>query len=196
MNHPVALQANSSDPKELPGDLAIWLFIFAELTVFAVFFIGFAWMDSRNPEMFDAGKATLHPIAGLVNTLALITSSYILALAIKAAVAGNALACRRGFWLSIMVASIYVVTKMWEYSELIEQGYDLSTNNFYMFYFFTTGFHFMHVLLGMVVLAILAVCLNEPEYVTSDLSALESGASYWHMVDLLWIILFPLVYII
>ena len=54
----------------------------------------------------------------------------------------------------------------------------------------------MHVLLGMVVLAILAVCLNEPEYVTSDLSALESGASYWHMVDLLWIILFPLVYII
>ena len=182
--------------KELPGDLAIWLFIFAELTVFAIFFIGFAWMDSHNPEMFDAGKTTLHPIAGLINTLALISSSYILALAIQAAKKGDAIACRRGFWLSIAVAFIYVISKMWEYDQLIEQGYNLSSNNFYMFYFFTTGFHFMHVLLGMVILAILAICLNNPEYVKSDLSTLESGASYWHMVDLLWIILFPLVYII
>jgi len=192
----ITSQPDQSAYKELPGDLAIWFFIFAELTVFAIFFISFAWMDSRNPEMFDAGKATLHPIAGLINTLALITSSYVLAVAVQAAQKGDAIACRRGFWLSISIASIYVVSKMWEYDQLIEAGYDLSTNNFYMFYFFTTGFHFMHVLLGMVILAILAVCLNKPNYVNSELSTLESGASYWHMVDLLWLILFPLVYVI
>lgn len=192
----ITLPPAHSTTTELPGDLAIWLFIFAELTVFAIFFIGFAWMDSRNPDMFDAGKATLHPIAGLINTLALISSSYIVALAIHAAKKGDGIACRRRFWLSNMVASIYVVSKMWEYDQLIAQGYDLSTNNFYMFYFFTTGFHFMHVLLGMVILAILAICLNNPDYVTSELSTLESGASYWHMVDLLWLILFPLVYVI
>jgi nitric oxide reductase NorE protein len=192
----ITLQPAHPSSTELPGDFAIWFFIFAELTVFAIFFIGFAWMDSRNPEMFDAGKATLHPIAGLINTLALISSSYILALAIQAAKKGDGIACRNGFWLSIAIASIYVVSKMWEYDQLIEQGYNLSSNNFYMFYFFTTGFHFMHVLLGMVILAILAVCLNKPDYVTSELSTLESGASYWHMVDLLWLILFPLVYVI
>lgn len=189
-------QPTLSNSDELPGDLAIWFFIFAELTVFAIFFIGFAWMDSRNPEMFDAGKTTLHPIAGLINTIALISSSFILALAIQAAKNGNAALCRKGFWLSIAIATIYVISKVWEYDQLIETGYDLSTNNFYMFYFFTTGFHFMHVLLGMVILAILALCLRQPEYVSSDLSTLESGASYWHMVDLLWIILFPLVYVI
>lgn len=72
----ITLPPAHSTTTELPGDLAIWFFIFAELMVFAIFFIGFAWMDIRNPDMFDAGKATLHPIAGLINTLALI-SNYI-----------------------------------------------------------------------------------------------------------------------
>lgn len=192
----IDIQQSPSPAVELPGDLAIWIFIFAELTVFSIFFIGYAWMDSRNPDMFNAGQATLHPIAGLINTIALITSSYVVAIAMQSAKKGNASACKRALWLSIGIACIYVLSKVWEYDQLISEGYDLSTNNFYMFYFFTTGFHFMHVLLGMVILALLAVCLNNPKYVTSDLSSLESGASYWHMVDLLWLILFPLIYVI
>lgn len=182
--------------KELPGDLAIWFFIFAELTVFAIFFIGYSWMHSHNPEMFSAGQATLHPIAGLINTLALITSSFVVALSVLAARNGKAKLCQQGLILSILIAMVYVISKMWEYDILIGEGYDLSTNNFYMFYFFTTGFHFMHVLLGIVILATLAVGLKRSDYLDDNIPTLESGASYWHMVDLLWIILFPLVYVI
>ena len=91
---------------------------------------------------------------------------------------------------------IYVFTKLWEYGELFDAGYDLSTNNFYMFYFFTTGFHFMHVLLGLIVLAIMVFRLNSNEALKVESGNLESAASYWHMIDLLWIILFPLVYVL
>ena len=194
MESPVDSSLTTSN--ELPGDLAIWLFIFAELTVFAIFFISYSWMHTHNFELFTAGQSTLHPTAGLINTMALITSSYLVALAMIAARQGDRKRCQQGLMGAILVASIYVVSKLWEYEILLGQGYDLSTNSFYMFYFFMTGFHFMHVLLGMVVLAIFVVCLREPSYLEENLSSVESGACYWHMVDLLWIILFPLMYVI
>jgi len=188
-----------SQRTELPGDLAVWIFIFAELTVFAIFFFCYSWMHSHNIDMFRAGQENLHPIAGLINTVALITSSYTVALAVLFARRGSIRLTRYGLIASVLLGMIYVVTKLWEYGELIEAGFNLSTNNFYMFYFFTTGFHFMHVLLGLVILSIMVFRLNSLN--TASLSEteqlnLESSASYWHMVDLLWIILFPLVYVL
>lgn len=187
------------ESKELPGDLAIWIFIFAELTVFAIFFLCYSWMHSHNFEMFEAGQKNLHPIAGLINTLALISSSYTVALSVIFAKQGRIRLSSITLAASILLGLIYVFIKCWEYSELFDAGYHLSSNNFYMFYFFTTGFHFMHVLLGLIVLVIIAVRLGGltnnklPQY---ELLNLESAASYWHMIDLLWIILFPLVYVL
>ncbi len=201
--------ANEMDEKtnrELPGDFAIWIFIFAELTVFAIFFFCYSWMHSHNLEMFEAGQANLHPEAGLINTAALISSSYTIAIAIIFAKNGKLRQSQVGLTLSILLGLVYVFTKLWEYQELFDAGYSLSTNSFYMFYFFTTGFHFMHVVLGLAVLVIMLIrimpasSLNAetrvPEGKTSELGNLESAASYWHMVDLLWIILFPLVYVL
>lgn len=192
--------------RELPGDFAIWIFIFAELTVFAIFFFCYSWMHSHNLEMFEAGQANLHPEAGLINTAALISSSYTIAVAIIFAKHGKLRQGQMALLLSIFLGLVYVFTKLWEYQELLDAGYSLSTNNFYMFYFFTTGFHFMHVVLGLAVLLIMlfrimpANSLNAEtravEGKTSELGNLESAASYWHMVDLLWIILFPLVYVL
>lgn len=181
---------------ELPGDLAMWFFILAELTVFAIFFLGYCWMYYSNTELFVSGQATLHPIAGLINTVALITSSYFVALAMIAAKRGNVRLCQRGLLAAIVISVIYIVTKLWEYNILFGEGYRLSTNSFYMFYFFITGFHFMHVLLGVVILMIMALSLRKADYLPENHSSLESGACYWHMVDLVWIILFPLMYVI
>jgi len=102
------------------------------------------------------------------------------------------------FWLrlALITASIYVGVKGWEYSEAFEAGYSLHTNTFYMFYFLLTFFHFAHVLLGMVILWVVAKKTKQGDYSKEDHSGIESGASYWHMVDLLWIVLFPLVYVI
>ena len=200
------LNRNEESYKELPGDFAIWIFIFAELTVFAIFFFCYSWMHSHNIEMFEAGQANLHPEAGLINTAALITSSYTIAIAIIFAKQGKLRASQAALTLSIVLGLVYVFTKLWEYQELFDAGFDLSTNNFYMFYFFTTGFHFMHVILGLVVLFIMLIRMMPTSSLSSQLNAngeekselgnLESAASYWHMIDLLWIILFPLVYVL
>lgn len=181
--------------KRLPGDLAIWFFILAELTVFAALFISFSVSKSMNPEMFAEGQATLHPMMGLINTLSLITSSFFVAKAALFAAEGQLNKTSKWIWLGIAVGSIYIITKFMEYQSLMALGYNLRTNTFYTLYFFITFFHFMHVLMGIVILIVVANKAKKGGY-EEDITGVETGASYWHMVDMVWVILFPLIYVI
>ena len=189
-----------SNMKKLPGDLAMWFFILAELTVFAIFFIGFAIAENLNLVMFAEGKAQLHKVAGLINTIALITSSYFVAISVHSMRVNKERQAVFRLLLALISAAIYVVLKLWEYESLFEQGIDIETNTFFTLYFLITAFHFMHILLGMVILAYMAKNAYQGKYkkpeTENEFSGFESGACYWHMVDLLWIILFPLIYII
>ena len=180
----------------LPGDFAIWIFILAELGVFSIFFIAYAVVRMLNPEMFAEGYLHLNRAAGLINTLALITSSYFVVRAVIAIKAGEARGCT--FWLNwaLVAAMVYVVVKLWEYTVSMQAGYTLHTNAFYMFYYLLTFFHFAHVLLGMVILFAVSRKAKQGGYSETDHAGVETGASYWHMVDLVWVILFPLVYVI
>jgi len=183
--------------KRLPGDLAMWFFILAELTVFAIFFIGFAVTERLNPQMFSEGKASLHQLAGLVNTLALITSSLMVALALLSIKASKANLATSYLFLAFLFSIIYLGVKSWEYVNLFDRGFDIETNTFFTLYFLITFFHFMHILLGIIILGFMAKKSLAGGYqTTSNISGFEAGASYWHMVDLVWIILFPLLYVI
>lgn len=90
----------------------------------------------------------------------------------------------------------FVMLKLSEYADKAAAGIDLETNVFYMFYYFLTGFHFLHVLAAMVFLAILTVSVWRSQQMAQQVHGLETGAAFWHMVDLLWIVLFPLVYVV
>jgi len=182
--------------KPLPGDLAIWIFILAELGVFSIFFIAYAFVKMLNPEIFAEGYQHLNRVAGLINTLALITSSYFVVRAVLAIKNNQARQCSRWLNWALLAAMVYICVKIWEYSETMGAGYTVHTNVFYMFYFLLTFFHFAHVLLGMFILIVVSRKAKQGDYSIDDYSGVESGASYWHMVDLLWIILFPLVYVI
>ena len=184
------------ETKRLPGDLAMWFFILAELTVFAILFIGFAIAEQQNSEMFSLGKAELHQISGLINTLTLITSSYFVAMALNAMHLGQGKKAASLLVTAELVACVYIGVKCWEYLTLFELGIDIESNTFFTLYFMITFFHLMHVLLGMVILAFITVKAAKNGYNSSNISGFESGASYWHIVDMLWIILFPLIYII
>jgi len=186
----------SVEAKRLPGDLAMWFFILAELTVFAILFIGFAVAEQLNTEMFSQGKAKLHQISGLINTLTLITSSYFVALSLNKMHQGFGKQAANLLVVAKLIASIYIGVKIWEYLSLFEQGINIETNTFFTLYFMITFFHLMHILLGMVILIFIALKAAKNEYNASNISGFESGATYWHMVDMLWIILFPLIYII
>jgi len=181
--------------RSLPGDLAIWIFILAELGVFSIFFISYAFVRMTNLEMFAEGYAHLNRVAGTINTFALITSSYFVVRAVIAIKEDKSRACVFWIRLALLAALVYVGVKGWEYYQAFGAGYTLHTNTFYMFYFLLTFFHFAHVLLGMVILWCVAQKAKRGEYSANDHAGVESGASYWHMVDLLWIVLFPLVYV-
>jgi len=178
-----------------PGDLAIWIFILAELLVFAVFFAAYAFGRVQNVELFNHYQATLDRESALVNTLALITSSYFVARAVADIREGDRPGCVRWLGAAMGMGAVFLIVKSAEFAHHLGAGVTLSSNTFYMFYLSLTFFHFLHVILGMVILGAVALKAARGGYSASDHSGVETGASYWHMVDLVWLVLFPLVYV-
>ncbi len=184
-------------PKLLPGDLAIWFFIFMELLVFGIAFIGYSVVRVQNEELFNHFQLTLNAEIGAANTIILITSSYFVVRAIHAIRNDNDhLVCSRWLYAAVAGGGLFLVLKSFEYYDKFSAGINLSTNTFYMFYLSLTLFHFFHVILGMIILLAVAIKAQRGGYSASDHFGVESGACYWHMVDLVWIILFPLVYVL
>lgn len=179
----------------LAGDLAVWIIIMAELLTFGILFLSYAFARSLDVELFNESQRTLNLNAGALNTLLLITGSWCVASAVHAVRADRSVAGARWLVLALVCGSGFVAIKMHEFAGKIEAGIDLSTNTFYMFYILLTAFHFFHVIFGMVFLLILWFKTRQGAYGSHDYHALESGAAFWHMVDLLWIVLFPLVYV-
>lgn len=178
-----------------PGDLAIWIFILAELLVFAVFFSAYAFTRANHVELFNEFQLTLNSEAALLNTFALLTSSYFVVRAVSAIRENKHQLCARWLWAALAMGAVFLVIKSTEYSHHFGMGINLSTNKFYMFYLSLTFFHFMHVILGMVILMAVAFKARAGGYSADEHDGVETGASYWHMVDLVWLILFPLVYV-
>lgn len=181
--------------RRLPGDLAIWFFILAEMLAFAVFFAAYAFARASHVEEFNLYQHTLDRNLGALNTFLLITGSWFVVLAVQAAHKDNRAAIARNLLLGWLCGGGFLIVKVIEYAAKFGAGISMSTNTFYMFYISLTFFHFMHVILGMVILTVLWVQARKGVYGSHDAHGLESGAAYWHMVDLLWIVLFPLVYV-
>lgn len=185
-------------PPALQGDVAVWIFILAELLAFGVFFLAYAFARARNPALFDAAQASLDRQSGVINTLLLVSSSALVAYAVAVVRRAGANAARHAATalLSAIVCGLgFVLVKSSEYAIHFAAGMELSSSTFSMFYLGLTGFHFFHVILGLVVLAVLWRQTAAGVYRPGDTNGLESGAAYWHMVDLVWLILFPLVYV-
>jgi nitric oxide reductase NorE protein len=191
----ITLPVATNPDKRLPGDLAIWFFILAEMLAFAVFFASYAFARAHDVELFNTYQQTLDRNAGALNTLLLITGSWFVVLAVQAAHRDDRPAISRNILFGFLCGGGFLTVKVFEYAAKFGAGISLSTNTFYMFYISLTFFHFMHVILGMVILTVLWVQSRNGAYGSHNAHGLESGAAYWHMVDLLWIILFPLVYV-
>ena len=183
-----------------PGDFAIWIIIYVELVTFGALFLGYAYTRRLHVELFNDSQLLLDQRAGFVNTLILITSSWLVVKAvnaIKSLEKDKALKDASLLLLgAIGLGSIFLIIKIIEFSDKYAHGINLSTNTFFMFYFVLTIFHFLHVLLGVIILCNLYSNTKQGLYNNQEHRGLETGASYWHMVDLLWIVLFPLIYII
>ena len=191
-----SLTLDSHRPGTPPGDLAIWFFIFAELLSFGVFFGSYAFARAHHVELFNQSQLHLNRESGAINALVLITSSYFVVRAVAAIKQGLSRECANWLAGAIGFGGIFLVVKLLEFHAKFAAGISLSTNTFYMFYLSLTIFHFMHVILGMVILTAVMLKARRGGYTPESHTGVETGASYWHMVDLVWIILFPLVYVI
>ncbi len=183
------------DRRHPPGDLAIWVFILAELAAFALLFVLYGVVRAKHLDLFNEMQLTLDRNAGALNTALLITASWCVARAVAAIRKGADRASARWMACGILAGLGFLVVKVFEYSAKFDAGIGLDTNLFYMFYIALTFFHFMHVVLGLLILGFLLLKTLRGGYSADDHLGMETGASYWHMVDLVWIVLFPLVYV-
>ena len=192
---PAGGPAQAHGPR-LAGDLAIWFFILAELLAFGVFFAAYAFARAKNIELFTAEQAALNRNAGAINTVLLLTASYFVVRAVQAAEREASRQCANWLLASIVTGFGFLVVKLTEYAAAFAHDISLSSSPFHMFYLSLTFFHFMHVILGLVILIAMWNGARQGRYRPGDMNGLETGAAYWHMVDLVWLILFPLVYVI
>ncbi len=178
------------------GDEGVWFFISADIALFAVFFAAFMVYRYASPALFEHSRQQLDVGLGTLNTLILLSSSWLVALAVHAARDGERRRVLRLLGAGMLVGSGFAVTKLIEYAAKIEAGLTMVRNDFFMFYWALTGLHFVHFLIGM---GVLGVCWYQARRGPVDgryVLWIESGGCYWHMVDLLWIVLFPMIYLL
>jgi nitric oxide reductase NorE protein len=177
----------------VPGEASMWFFVIGDLLIFAVYFVGYMYFRGQNHQLFLASQARLNVDIGAINTVVLLTSSLFVALGTAAARAGNIAAGLRGFWIGLAFGAAFPLLKMFEWIPEITAGLTPGTNLFFMYYYVMTGMHLCHVALGLVILCF--VIRNLKTSPTPKISFIETGATYWHMVDVLWLVLFAVLYL-
>jgi nitric oxide reductase NorE protein len=126
----------------------------------------------------------------------MLSSSWFVAIGVQAARDHNARRVSRYFSLAFLCGLGFVIAKILEYTEKIQAGFVINSNDFFMYYYMLTGIHFMHVLLGMTMLAFFVRYSPQGSFDAVKVRNFESGASFWHVVDLLWVVLFALLYLL
>jgi nitric oxide reductase NorE protein len=193
---PAAEILDPADKRQAPAELGVWMFVLGDMLIFGLLFGSYAWDFRQDRPLFLQSQATLGQGYGVVDTLLLLTGSLCMVLSLHCARRGAAPAVSRLIIATIATGFIFFVNKLLEYREKLGQGYTLVSDDFFMYYYMLTGIHLLHVTVGVGVLIFLWFRLRKSTYSPIDLRNLESGAAIWHMIDLLWIALFPLLYLV
>jgi nitric oxide reductase NorE protein len=180
----------------VPAEPGLWVFLFGDMTIFGAFFVVFLWERRQDPSEFAQSAAQLYQPLGVVNTVVLLASSYLVVLAHGAhrrnqrerarALVNGALCCAFAF------ASLKAV----EYSLELVAGHTPASNTFFTFYYVLTGVHLLHVILGALLLILWRRRTNRATEWSTHRGLVEAAAVYWHMVDLLWVVIFSLLYLV
>lgn len=180
----------------VPGEAGIWVFIFGDLFAFSLMFGVFLYARAQQESVFDTSRATMSLTFGATNALLLITGSLFVVMGLQACKDDAARRAPRLFALAMACGAAFVINKCFEWNDHLGHGYKPSTNDFYMYYYVFSGIHLLHLLVGLLALAFMLSVSRKPRLATRDIRNLESCASFWHLIDLLWIVLFALLYLV
>jgi nitric oxide reductase NorE protein len=183
--------------RHVPGEPGIWVLLFGDMLVFTILFAVYLQRRGQNEELFAQSQEALNRTFGAVNTLVLLTSSLFVVFAVRT--------LRSERWrhlagrltvAGVAVGACFVLIKAVEYHEKIAAGITPNTNEFFMYYFVLTGLHLAHVIVGLGVLLALSRLARKPAPTRTHIAFFEGGGCFWHMVDLLWIAIFPLLFLV
>lgn len=182
---------------KLPGAPGIWLFVLLDSSIFAVLFLSFTLEKIANPETYATGMSSMDVTLGSINTIILLTSSWLMALAtqeVKYLSKANTRKIKLLMSAAAALGIVFIFCKVNEYVHVVGAGHTLNSSSFHMYYFVTTGLHMLHVLIGIIALGLVAGIAVKAKSENTQ-HAVESVATYWHMVDFLWVMIFPLFYL-
>lgn len=177
---------------EPPGGVLMWLIVTVELATFGIIGGLLAYLRSDQPAVFRAGQAALSPTVGLGYTVLLVTSGWLAAEAVVALRHDRRVRARRALRGAIAFGLGFVGLKLQDGAALIAAGHDLGSDDFWAGYFFATGFHLVHVAVGVVLLGVAEARVRRGA--TGDGEVVEALVLFWHMCDLAWFILLAVLY--
>lgn len=190
-----ATQINHKNFYYPPGGILMWIIIFLELITFGMALVAFVFYGKEQPEIFHHSRLQLNSTLGALNTVFLLTSGYFMANAVYEFKDRNLKKSSFYFKLTMLGGLLFLIVKSIEYYHKIQAGISLDTNTFFTFYWMLTAFHLMHVVIGLIILGWTnyGMMKKDSDTVTEDV---EACASFWHMCDLIWLLLFPILYLI
>ncbi|MCC6277588.1 MAG: cytochrome c oxidase subunit 3 family protein [Oligoflexia bacterium] len=206
--HAIPHHFNSGYHEFDASKMGMWVFLVNEILLFSALFVAYAMFRAKDPVMFHEASHQLNKWMGGLNTIVLLFSSLTMALSVGYLQRNNTKRASQMLILTFLCAATFMVVKYFEYSHKFHAG--LLTAKFYTFegisaghpglffslYFMMTGLHGLHVLIGMGVIAWVWWRTRRGDFNEHYFTPVEVTALYWHLVDLVWIFLFPLLYLI
>ncbi len=176
-----------------PGGILMWILIFLELITFGAALIVLVINSKQDPEIFHQSRLSLNASFGAINTIFLLTSGFFMATTVHQFKKNNSQKASFYLNLTMLGGILFLILKGIEYYLKINSGYTIGYNSFFTFYWLLTGFHVIHVIVGLVILLFMK---NGIKKSTSPIEDVEASAAFWHMCDLIWLLLFPTLYLI
>tara|TARA_R110000868_G_scaffold231346_1_gene484736 strand:+ start:1826 stop:2350 length:525 start_codon:yes stop_codon:yes gene_type:complete len=173
----------------------MWIIIFLELVTFGIALIFMVVSAREEPEMFHDSRMLLNSTYGAINTVFLLTSGFFMARTVQLFKEGNILRASVFLRLTMLGGLLFLALKGFEYNDKLEAGLGLSYNTFFTYYWMLTLFHMVHVIVGLIILWTVQRSISKVP-VNLKLEDMEASAAFWHMCDLIWLLLFPILYLI
>ncbi|MEO3760122.1 cytochrome c oxidase subunit 3 [Mycobacterium sp. B14F4] len=188
-------QLTDGQPKRsVPGQPDMWVFVLFESLLFTGYFSVYLFERTQNQDLFLQSQADLDLRFGVFNTVALLLSSWAIARCVQASREGAYRSALINASLTVTFGGLFLTSKIVEWVMEVRIGNTFTSDVFFQHYFFLTSIHCIHVLIGFVVLGVVVYQLRSPARRSQQL--VETGATYWHTVDFLWVLIFALLYVV
>ncbi len=179
-----------------PGGILIWIIVLIEIITFSIGIGVFLYSKSLNQELFAESQRQLNVEIGTMNTILLLSGGLLMITSVKQLKLFKVKAAKNWLLATILTGVGFLGLKGYEYVSKLINGFSIDSTEFFQYYWLLTGFHFVHVLVAVFILMLLYYQLGKSEFDEETLQDLETSGIFWHMCDVIWILLFPVLYLI